>query len=39
MIKQINPNTGSTTAPVQQQPVAPAPVQQQPATPATTPAK
>jgi preprotein translocase subunit SecG len=38
MIKQINPNTGSTTAPVQQQPVAPAPVQQQPA-PATTPAK
>ncbi len=38
MIKQINPNTGSTTAPVQQQPIAPAPVQQQPA-PATTPAK
>ena len=39
MIKQINPNTGSTTAPVQQQPVAPAPVQPQPTTPATTPAK
>jgi preprotein translocase subunit SecG len=39
MIKQINPNTGSTTAPVQQQPVAPAPGQPQPTAPATTPAK
>lgn len=38
MIRQINPNTGSTTAPAQQ-PVNPAPAQQQPATPATTPAK
>src|SRR5512138_3586341 len=39
MIKQINPNTGSNTSPVQQQPVVPAPFQQQPATPATAPAK
>lgn len=36
IIKQINTNSGTTTAPAQQ---APAPVQQQPVTPAPSPAK
>jgi preprotein translocase subunit SecG len=36
IIKQINTNSGSTTAPL---PQAPAPVQQQPVTPAPSPAK